>query len=72
MLPLLGTVKLIRKYFEDKHYGKCPKCKTVYDIEIMTDGKHKLLDGEVCPRCNVLLKPEKRWSLKCPKCGVVY
>jgi len=73
LLPLLGTTKLIREYCKNLEYGKCPKCKSVFDINIMTDGNHKLLDREIlCPKCRTELKPEKHWNYKCSKCGTYY
>lgn len=73
MAPLLVTVKLNRVLVPDMTIGRCPKCKTKYDIEIMTDNNHKeVKEGDLCPRCNTQLKPQMRVHLECPKCGRFY
>jgi len=67
--PLTGQ-KLIRKYYKDYSTGKCPNCKRIYNIEVMTDGRTTELDTSTfCPRYNVLLEAEKHWLYRCPKCG---
>jgi len=73
MLPLFGTVKLVRKSWEDLKIGVCKKCKAHYHIKIMTDGKHELLQkGMSCPKCGTELTPEKHWMRQCPKCKRAY
>lgn len=73
MAPLLVTVKLRRILISDNTIGRCPKCKTKYDINIITDGKYKgVRQGICCPKCKAQLKPQMRVHLECLKCGRFY
>lgn len=73
MAPLFVTVRLVRKSGTDKEVGRCPKCKNVYNLDIMTDGKVKeFRKGLSCPRCGAELKPVKTFHYECPKCGRHY
>lgn len=59
-------VKRFRHYFpmNETFGGKCPKCKSVYAVELLDNPK-------VCPECNVELKPAwEMWSeIQCLLCN---